>query len=296
MKKKFFAFWLTVVAAIMICFTSCTTEEQEEDTKEIQTQVEDNQEKTDTKQLSKEVIAQISEEVRLNQEAEAAEKCNTVMKQAWDAIEADDAEALERLQESEAGRMISGMAAESGSYLYFPDGGDTGKGIGLYIFEDCECRQWYYGDYKAGKREGHGIWYYVTSHTEDGSIYKEVYEGKWKNDVPNGKGHQLIVQGDIVETDQDYKVKNGLFYGTYQIEDILEDGTVVSGKYKLKKGKYVTISDEELEANHFAIPEDEHLAIAFLYDESGEARSCAMIYAKDVVKGVKHFYIRKRED
>lgn len=295
MKKKFFAFWLTVMAAMMICFTSCTTEEKTEDTKEIRTQADDNQEKADTRQSSKEVIAQISEEVRLNQEMEAAEKCNALMKQAWEAIETDDAKALEQLQESEEGQRLLEKAAKSGSYLYFPDGGDTGKGIGLYIFKDCECRQWYYGDYKDGKRDGRGIWYYVTSHTGDGSIYKEVYEGKWKNDVPNGKGHQLVMQGDIVETDQDYKVKNGLFYGTYRIEDVLEDGTVVSGKYKLKKGKYVTISDEELEANHFAIPQEDHLAIAFLYDETGEARSCMMIYAKDVVKGVKHFYTRTRE-
>lgn len=295
MKKKFFTLWLTVMAAIMICFTSCTTEKKKEDTKDIQTQADVYQEGKEERQLSEEVIAQILEEVRENQEAEETEKCNLVMKQAWEAIEADDAEALEQLQESEEGRMLSEMAAEGGSYLYLPDGGDTGKGIGFYIFKDCECRQWYYGDYEAGKREGHGIWYYVSSHTADGSIYKEVYDGKWKNDVPNGKGHQLIVRGDTVDTDQDYKVKNGLFYGTYRIEDVLEDGTVVSGKYRLKKGRYVTISDEELEANHFAIPEEEHLAIAFLYDESGEARSCAMIYAKDAVKGVKHFYTRKQE-
>ncbi|MFG6382726.1 MAG: hypothetical protein K1V96_00510, partial [Lachnospiraceae bacterium] len=66
--------------------------------------------------------------------------------------------------------------------------------------------------------------------------------------------------------------------------------TEVSGKYKLKKGKYVTISDEELEKNNFVVPKEPHLAIAFLYDEAGELRSCTMVYAEDVTKGVKHFY------
>ena len=70
----------------------------------------------------------------------------------------------------------------------------------------------------------------------------------------------------------------------------MEDGTEVSGTYQLKKGKYVTISDEELEANNFVVPEKPHLAIAFLYNEAGEIKSCTMVYAKDATKGVKHFY------
>ena len=100
----------------------------------------------------------------------------------------------------------------------------------------------------------------------------------------------MVVLGDKVDTDQNFQVKNGLFYGTYDIKDKLEDGTEVSGKYELKDGKYVTISDEELESNNFVVPEEAHLAIAFLYNEAGELKSCTMVYAEDVTKGVKHFY------
>ena len=120
-----------------------------------------------------------------------------------------------------------------------------------------------------------------------------MYNGEWKKDVPNGEGHQVIVLDDQVDTDQKFKVKKGLFYGTYKIEETLEDGTVVTGKYKLKKGKYVTISDEELTENNFVIPDQPHLAIAFLYDENEVVKSCKMVYAVDVTKGVKHFYSSK---
>ena len=217
-----------------------------------------------------------------------------VMEAARKAIEADDADALDRLQESEEGKALAraAEAEESGSVLYFPDGNEDGDGtgVGFYTFDECDCVQWYYGDYAQGKREGRGIWYYVSSQTEDGSLYQEVYEGDWKGDAPNGKGRQQIRSGGTVEADQEYKVKNGLFYGTYEIRDTLEDGTEVSGSYKLKKGKYETIPDAELEASHFEVPDGPHLAIAFLYDEFGTARSCKFIGAADATKGVKHFY------
>ncbi len=235
-----------------------------------------------------EELAAASEE--LNQKAEEMKGYNATMEAALAAIQEDDAEALDQLQDSEEGKALEAMAEGEGSYLYFPEGGSgtDGKGIGFYVFEDCSL--WYYGDYVNGKREGKGIWYYTSSHTEDGSLYKEVYQGDWKEDAPNGKGHQYIALGDKVDTDKRFKVKDGLFYGAYKIKDKLEDGTEVSGKYKLKKGKYVTISDEELEQNNFVVPEEPHLAIAFLYDGKGNVRSCTMIYAEDATKGVKQFY------
>lgn len=225
-----------------------------------------------------------------NQEQTEEMLYQPLMEAAIEAIEADDAKALYELQESEEAKALEVSVRNGEHYVYFPDGEDSGKGIGYYTFEECSCRQWYYGSYKDGQRDGKGIWYYVSSSTEDGGVYKEVYDGDWKEDAPNGKGRQVIVSGDKTDTSKKLKVKNGLFYGTYKIKDKLEDGTVVRGKYKLKKGRYVTISDEELEANNFEIPEEEHLAIAFLYDEAGKVRSCSMIYAKDIIKGVKHFY------
>lgn len=290
-----------IAAGILAVFATvfligCTTEDQREAAKKYQRRTEcvtEENGSVDTEQArnqsTKDQELQDATE-KSNQENAEIEQCNETMKAAMEAIKKDDAKALNQLQMSREGKALARMAGEAGSYLYLPEGGTTGKGIGFYIFEDCDCRQWYYGDYRDGKREGSGIWYYVSSYTEDGSLYKEVYDGQWNGDLPNGRGHQLIVLGDQTDTDQKFKVKNGLFYGKYKIEETLEDGTVVTGRYRLKKGKYVTISDEELQANNFEVPDKPHLAIAFLYNEAGVVKSCKMIYAEDAVRGVKHFY------
>lgn len=286
-----------IVAFAMIFLTGCTTEKHTEAAKETQQQTEHDAEKSgyevsgdspgqEPQQNPKD--KDLSEEN--NQEVAKENLYRPLMEAAIEAIEANDAEALHELQESENAKRLSASVRDGEHYTYFPDGEESGKGIGFYTFKECSCKQWYYGDYKDGKRHGKGIWFYVSSNTEDGSLYREVYDGDWKEDVPNGKGNQLIALGDHVDTDKKFKVKNGLFYGTYKIKDKLEDGTVVRGKYKLKKGKYVTISDEELEANNFEVPEGPHLAIAFLYNKEGVVKSCSMVYAEDITKGVKHFY------
>ena len=283
---------LAAMLAIMF-LAGCTTKEEKQAANEYQ-----GQESYDTKANGSDQGSQenASDKDRKNeteeesQETEEMKNLRITMEKAMEAIESDDAKALNKLQKSKKGKALIREAEKEGSYLYLPKGGNTGTGIGLYVFENCDCKQWYYGDYQNGRRQGSGKWYYVSDQTEDGSLYKEVYDGDWSGDMPNGKGRQLIILGDHVDTDQKFKVKNGLFYGTYKVEDTLEDGTVVAGEYKLKKGKYVTISDEELEANNFAVPEEPHLAIAFLYNEAGEVKSCTMVYAEDATKGVKHFY------
>lgn len=284
----------------MMFLTGCTKEEQREAADQYQQQAEyytEGNSYFEAQKAMNQALEQTPKDKELqeaaekiNQEAAKMRQYNETMAAAMEAIEKDDAKALDELQMSREGKELAKMAEETGNYVYLPDGGASGKGIGIYVFDNCDCRQWYYGDYMEGKREGSGIWYYVSSHTQDGSLYKEVYDGQWSQDVPNGKGHQLIALGDTVDTDQKFKVKNGLFYGKYKIKDTLEDGTVVTGKYRLKKGKYVTISDEELIANNFEVPGEPHLAIAFLYNESGDLKSCKMVYAEDATKGVKHFY------
>ncbi|MCI9525313.1 MAG: hypothetical protein HFH37_00125 [Lachnospiraceae bacterium] len=286
-----------LMAFAMIFLTGCTTEKHTEAAKETQQQTEHDAEKSGYEvsgdspgQEPQQNPKDKDEAEETNQEITEENLYRPLMEAAIEAIEANDAEALHELQDSEDAKILTASVRDGEHYIYYPDGGQSGKGVGFYTFKECSCKQWYYGDYKDGKRHGKGIWYYVSSNTEDGSLYQELYDGGWKEDVPNGKGRQLIALGDHIDTDKKFKVKNGMFYGTYKIKDKLEDGTVVRGEYKLKRGKYVTISDEELEANNFEVPQDPHLAIAFLYNKEGVVKSCSMVYAEDITKGVKHFY------
>lgn len=299
--KKHIKWIVTGAAVVLACaaLTGCTSEEEREAAAKFQAEadkyVEGNNYEAAQASMKKaleqtpkdEELLAASEE--LDEKAEEMNAYSKTMEAAITAIEADDAQALNELQESDAGKALAKKIGDVGSYIYIPEGSKTGKGIGYYSFEGCDCNEWYYGDYKDGVREGNGTWYFVNSNTDDGNLYKEVYTGQWSADKPNGTGHQYIASGDTVHTDQDFTVKDGLFYGTYQITDTLEDGTQVTGSYTLTDGKYQTISDEELIANSFAVPTDPHLAIAFLYDASGAIRSCTMVYAQDVTEGVAHF-------
>lgn len=299
--KKHTKFLITGLAAMLAgtMLMGCTTKEEKEAAAKFQAEAEkyvegNNYEaaqasmKKALEQTPKDKELKAASE-ELNTKAKEMKSYSKTMKAALTAIEADDAQALLDLQESDAGKALAKKIGDKGSYIYMPDGGKSGKGIGFYSFEGCDCDQWYYGDFKDAVREGKGIWYFVNNNEEDGKLYKEVYTGEWSKDKPNGTGHQYIASGDTVHTDQDFTVKNGLFYGTYQINDKLEDGTDVTGSYTLDKGKYKVISDEELTANNFAVPTDPHLAIAFLCDAEGNIRSCTMIYAEDVTEGVAHF-------
>ena len=296
--QKFIVTGMVMVLAAMT-LTGCTTEEQREAAAKYQQEAdiyaagnnyaaaqEAMKKALEQTPKDKELLAAAE---KLDQKAEEMKACNAAMQAAMQAIEANDANALNELQLNEQGKALADYIGEEGSYVYMPEGGTTGKGIGYYGFAGCDCNQWYYGDYKDGIREGTGTWFFVNNDTEDGSIYKEVYTGEWVADKPNGKGHQTIASGDSVYTDQDFDVVDGLFHGTYQINSTLEDGTPVTGSYTLQNGKYVVITDEELTANSFAVPQEPHLAIAFLYDATGAIRSCTMVYAEDVTEGVAHF-------
>lgn len=299
--KKHTKFAITGLAAVMavMALTGCATEEEKKAAAKYQAEAETYAEGNNyeaAQESMKKALEQTPRDKELKEASENLDKKAKEMKAysktmaaALTAIEADDAKALMDLQKSDAGKALAEMAGDVGNYIYMPDGGTTGKGVGFYSFEGCECDQWYVGDYKDGKREGTGIWYYVKEDTQKDELYKEVYTGDWSKDKPNGKGHQLIASGDTVHTDKNFKVKNGLFHGKYKIKDKLEDGTEVTGTYTLKNGKYVTISDEELTANNFAVPDEPHLAIAFLYDAEGNIKSCTMVYAEDVTEGVAHY-------
>ncbi|XP_065070221.1 radial spoke head 1 homolog isoform X3 [Rhopilema esculentum] len=59
---------------------------------------------------------------------------------------------------------------------------------------------WYFGDYKDGKRDGNGVMIYP-----DGS----KYSGAWKNGLKNGKGTYTFVNGDEFDGEWQNDLKHG---------------------------------------------------------------------------------------
>lgn len=81
-------------------------------------------------------------------------------------------------------------------YCIFDGTIDTGKGVGVYQFEDGSY-YFYYGDYVNGLRHGQGT-YFVDYNMEDPTgIYYYCYRGAWANDKPNGKGTIRDVREEV---------------------------------------------------------------------------------------------------
>ena len=93
-------------------------------------------------------------------------------------------------------RYVSQMLNGTNDYYYIgdtlEDGTPNGKGLAVYGYD-----RYYYGDFVNGLREGNGTWIQVFvkngvySRKNNGIIYHS-YAGNWKNNLPDGEGHEHI--------------------------------------------------------------------------------------------------------
>ena len=93
-------------------------------------------------------------------------------------------------------RYVSQMLNGTNDFYYIgdtlEDGTPNGKGLAVYGND-----RYYYGDFVNGLREGNGTWIQVFvknggySRRNNGIIYHS-YAGSWKNNLPDGEGHEHI--------------------------------------------------------------------------------------------------------
>ena len=111
----------------------------------------------------------------------------------WDNYDLDAVDYLIRMEKYQ---YMSGLLDGSSDYFYVgeenKDGLPHGKGLACYA-----GNQYYYGDFKDGKREGGGFWYQIF--IQDGpysransGIYGHSYQGQWANDLPFGEGQEHL--------------------------------------------------------------------------------------------------------
>ncbi len=132
-----------LMAFAMIFLTGCTTEKHTEAAKETQQQTEHDAEKSGYEvsgdspgQEPQQNPKDKDEAEETNQEITEENLYRPLMEAAIEAIEANDAEALHELQDSEDAKILTASVRDGEHYIYYPDGGQSGKGVGFYTFKD----------------------------------------------------------------------------------------------------------------------------------------------------------------
>jgi tetratricopeptide (TPR) repeat protein len=157
---------------------------------------------------------------------------DTLLK-AVEYIDAGDWQGLADFADTDEVKALNEKIGDVGNYVYVYGGGTTGKGIGMYSMEGCDCNEWYYGDMVDGKREGQGSSYWCSNFTK--GLYIENWVGEWSGDAPNGSQHEYHSYNGEVE-EQDVTVVDGLYDGEFTYTVTVETGEVLSGPYTVVKG------------------------------------------------------------
>lgn len=119
---------------------------------------------------------------------EADARLQRLIEQLNTAFDADDAAAIEGIMN---GQEFAGCAEKVRRVLYssslwqsgISEDGGMPEGLGTAIYMIDGRPYVYYGEYREGKRQGMGRWYYST-----GEGYLAKYTVNWENDLPNGRG------------------------------------------------------------------------------------------------------------
>lgn len=134
----------------------------------------------------------------------------------WNAYELDAVEDVVRLERM---REITDSLGQSNDYYYFgqkdADGLPSGKGLAVYAYNT-----YYFGDFKAGKRDGEGMWLRVFI-DEPGvvngikGVSEHQYSGAFVNDYPCGEGQENIMYAENAEINEDtFAIHNAI--GTFK--------------------------------------------------------------------------------
>lgn len=110
---------------------------------------------------------------------------------------------------------------EAEGFVYIPEGGLTGIGLGIYSistnYPKSSYEALYYGGFVNGVRTGHGR-LYVMDFLLNALV---LFEGEWINDAPNGLGSYVVkddYNGSYSSSEVSGMLVNGLWNGTVSVK------------------------------------------------------------------------------
>ena len=184
-------------------------------------------------------------------------------------------------------RYVSQMLNGTNDYYYIgetlADGTPNGKGLAVYGYD-----RYYYGDFVNGLREGNGTWIQIFikngaySRRNNGITYHS-YAGSWKNNLPDGDGHEHIsfdeqYQKRRTTTNVIGKFSEGYYHGPLYLTTTGPETGVQEWTAEADHGTFLQATDE------YPKYEDGELPVA--KNESLEDDYIWMIAANNVNQGV----------
>lgn len=162
--------------------------------------------------------------------------------------ESNNQQALDDLANLDHFKAMSWHLSGTEEFYYYGDtnagGQPHGKGIAVYA-----DNQYYYGDWKDGKRNGGGTWIHYHMHLKPSNtdIYTyHQYAGLWKNDLPDGEGSEhydmnseALIENQYYNTNLIGSYSEGLIDGEFYITTIEKNNNIKEWDAQADHGAWI---------------------------------------------------------
>ena len=168
----------------------------------------------------------------------------------WNNGNVDAVSDLAHLERFEA---MSYKLSGTHNYYYYGDTNEQGipDGMGLAVYADD---QYYYGQWKDGKRNGSGTWINFYPEYSNYVVTEHMYSGAWEDDVPSGEGQEHFdYDQDMMNADDIYlqnaigSFTSGKFDGNMYILTIDYDGNVEEWYGECDNGTWLQVDNTRLD-------------------------------------------------
>lgn len=162
--------------------------------------------------------------------------------------------ALDDLANLERFRAMSYQLKGTTAFNYAGDVNEQGEphGTGIAVYAD---NQYYYGEWKNGKRDGEGKWMHYHIHAS--ASYKDVilyhqYSGSFKDDLPDGEGAEHYdLNTELFEGNNRYYTNligaysKGLYHGEFYLITSGNNDDYEEWEGTAENGSFVYCSDQK---------------------------------------------------